>query len=94
MAKKYAKFAGNKPLGVIRAQCKQQGVQFDDSHWKHGSDFVTLRSPGACVMFNTFNGRFFGRTPDGIEFDGADKRDGTPWFDALLRFFYVESVAA
>jgi hypothetical protein len=31
-----------------------------------------------------------GMTPDGTEFSSDDRRDGTPWFDALLRFFYVE----
>jgi hypothetical protein len=89
----YRKFAGNKTLDVIRAQCKAQGVQFIDSQYKRGSDFVTLRSPDAWVMFSVFNGRFFGRTPDGVEFMSDDKRDGTPWFDALLDFFYVRKPA-
>jgi hypothetical protein len=94
MAKSYTKFAGNKTLAQIRAQCKAQGVQYIDSQYRRGSDFVTLHSPGAYVMFSAFNGRFFGKTPDGITFSSDDKRDGTPWFDALLRFFYVEKRAA
>jgi hypothetical protein len=89
----YRKFAGNKTLDVIRAQCEAQGVQFIDSQYKRGSDFVTLRSPDAWVMFSVFNGRFFGRTPDGIEFSSEDRRDGTPWFDALLDFFYERKPA-
>lgn len=88
------KFAGNKTLSQIRAQCKAQRVQFIDSQWRRGSDYVTLKSPGAWVMFNTFNGRFFGETPDGFEFNSNDKLDGTPWFDALLNFFYVAKAAA
>lgn len=90
----FQKFAGNKPLEVIRAECEAQGVQFIDSQYRRGSDYVTLRSPNAWVMFSVFNGRFFGKTPDGIEFSSDDKRDGTPWFDALLEFFYVRTGAA
>jgi hypothetical protein len=87
--KKFKTFAGNRPLKEIRAMCKAQGVQLIDSQWKRGSDYVTLRSPGAYVMFNTFNGTFFGKTPANVEFSSDDRRDGEPWFDALLNFFYV-----
>jgi hypothetical protein len=86
--KVFRRFAGNKPLGVIRAQCVAQGVEFDNTQFKLGSDYICLRSPGARVLFNTFNGTFFGTTPDGTKFTSSDKRDGTPWFDALLDFFY------
>jgi hypothetical protein len=86
-------FGGNRPLEEIQALCRAQGVEFIDVQHRRGSDYVTLRSPGAWVMFNTFNGRFFGKTPDNIEFSSDDKRDGTPWFDALLNFFYVPKAA-
>lgn len=57
------------------------------------------------VMFNTFNGTFYGttpraknwqrvgepRVPAGVEFDsGSTTHEHEPWFQALLSFFYVE----
>jgi hypothetical protein len=46
--------------------------------------------PGGWVLFSVWNGRFFGRTPEGVEFDSGDaKFDDEPWFEALLDFFYV-----
>jgi hypothetical protein len=88
------KFAGNKTPEQIKAQCKAQGLVFDDRRYQTmGDDHVVVRGGGAYAIFNTFNGRFFGTTPDGTEFTSDDTLDGTPWFDALLRFFYVEKKA-
>lgn len=89
-ARKLAKFAGTKPLATIKAQCKAAGVEFDDHLYRErGDDHIALRSPGAIVLFNSFNGRFFGNAPDGTRFSSDDRRDGEPWFDALPRFFYI-----
>jgi len=88
------KFAGNKTLAQIKAQCKAAGIEFDDSRYKKGDDHVAIRSPGVMVLFSSFNGRFFGNTPDGQEFSSDDELDGTPWFDRLLSFFYVEKASA
>jgi hypothetical protein len=88
-------FAGNKTLEQIKAQCKAQGLAFDDYLYRTaGHDHVRISGGGARVLFNTFNGRFIGITPDGVAFSSDDKLDGTPWFDALLRFFYVEKKSA
>lgn len=88
------KFAGNKTLAQIKAQCKAAGIEFDDSRYKKGDDHVAIRSPGVMVLFSSFNGRFFGNTPDGKKFSSDDALDGAPWFDQLLNFFYVEKAAA
>jgi hypothetical protein len=46
---------------------------------------------GGFVMFNTFNGTFYGMTDKGVEFDsGSTKHEREPWFQALLSFFYIE----
>jgi hypothetical protein len=108
------KFAGNKPLHVIKAQCKAAGLAFDDyNRRKFGRDYIAIggwdatrgvRPDGSplvdatlpgTVMFNTFNGRFFGTTDRGIEFSSdsdSDEHEGEPWMRALLAFFYVEKV--
>jgi hypothetical protein len=88
-------FAGIKTLPQIKAQCEAAGIEFDDRRYKKGDDHVAIRSPGVLVLFSAFNGKFFGNTPDGKKFSSCDpKLDGTPWFDQLLSFFYVEKVAA
>ena len=60
---------------------------------------------GGWVMFNTFNGTFYGETPKatnwqkvneprvppGVEFSSSGTEfEAEPWFQALLSFFYVE----
>ena len=53
-------------------------------------------SPGhvrgcAYVAFNTATGTFFGKTHTGIVFSSSGTEyEGRAWFQALLRFFYVE----
>ena len=100
-------YTGVKPLSVIRAQCKEQGVAVDDFNYReHYSDYIALGPHGgfrpdgspfvhaaqACgVMFNTFNGRFYGMNIEGNYFSSADTTHAhEPWFQALLDFFYVE----
>lgn len=92
-------YKGNKSLAVIRAQCKEQGLELDERRYEEGGDHVVVRSTGpngekAHVIFNTVNGRFQGKTPDGVEFSSDDELDGTPWFDALLDFFYERKEVA
>lgn len=90
------KFAGNKPLDVIKAQCEAQGVHFNEFLFLAGSDYVVLTSikgdnDSGQVLYNTCSGLFFGTTPDGVQFDSAETtHENEPWFQALLSFFYVE----
>lgn len=94
-------FARHKTHDEIREQCRRQGVPFDDYGWrKRGDDHIVIGKRGqGHVLYSTWNGKFFGRTPGGpkvpewphdMEFssDGT-KFDGQPWFDALLIFFYA-----
>lgn len=88
-------FAGIKTLPQIKHQCKVAGIKFDDGRYKNGDDHIAIRSPGVLVLFSSFNGKFFGNTPDGTHFDSCDAAlDGTPWFDQLLSFFYTEKATA
>jgi hypothetical protein len=94
------RFARIKTLDEIKAQCQAQGVRlctrlYDTQGW----DTVVVGGPisnaaktgPGHAIYSTFNGKFFGRTPDGIEFDSTETRhEHAPWFQALLSFFYVE----
>ncbi len=89
------KFAGMKPLHQILKQCKEQGVFVNDYMFKrHGWDTIVfgVQRPGfGYVIYNTFNGKFFGTTDRGVQFDSnSAKHDKEPWMQALLSFFYVE----
>lgn len=98
------KFAGTKSLDTIKQQCKAQGVYIDTRlHDQRGQDTVVVGGPVVTkgiqhhgwVIFNVFNGKFFGRTPKGVVFDSSDYvHEKEPWFQALLSFFYVETGAA
>lgn len=94
-------FSGNKPLAVVKAQCKAAGIDYNDREFRRvGSDFVCIttvkgQNHTGQVLYNTFNGRFFGTTPDGTEFSSdSTKFENEAWFQALLSFFYVESKRA
>jgi hypothetical protein len=88
------KFDGVKTLEQIRAQVDQSGgaVRLNSNlHDKKGHDHVLLEGGGARVLFNTFNGRFFGTTDKGVEFNSDSAEwDSEPWMQALLQFFYIE----
>lgn len=85
----FAKFSGHRNFDQIVAECKAQGVELDAHRYTvHGDDHVTLRGGGYTVVYSIVNGSFFGSSPTGERFDNTEPRDGTPWFDALLGFFY------
>lgn len=84
-------FAGNKSLTAIQQQCEDAGLVYDQSAFERGSDYVRISGGGAHVLYSTFNGRFFGETPDGVKFSSDSTRhESEEWFQALLSFFYVE----
>jgi hypothetical protein len=83
------KFAGFKSVYQIRAQCQAEGVPIDTTFYDDGADHIAVGSEGnGIVFYNAFNGRFFGTTPEGVHFSSDEALDGTPWFDALLAFFF------
>lgn len=91
------RFAATKSLNLIRQQCEEAGIYLDDHLYRrNGSDYVVITTvrgdnDSGQVLFNTFNGTFFGTTPDNIPFDSTTtEHENEPWFQALLSFFYVE----
>lgn len=88
-------FKGNKSLTHIESQCKQAGIHFNDYLLRTGtSDYVVITTIkddnySGQVLYNTFNGTFFGTTPDGTQFDSrSTEHEHEPWFQQLLEFFY------
>ena len=93
------KFKRHRTFEEVRDLCKKQGVPFSDHrHRIHGDDSVVVGKIAAghhgYAIFNTFNGRFFGLTPDGEHFSSySGRHDKQPWFQALLNFFYTNDPA-
>jgi len=85
-------FNGARKLGDIIAAAQTQGVPIDARKWHEGSAYIVFGTrPFGYVMFNTFNGNFFGETPLGVAFNSKDTAyENKPWFQALLSFFYEE----
>ena len=93
------KFNGNKSIEEVADQCKERNLDFDQSKYDAGSDYVRFAfahgDTSMHVMLNGFDGRFFGATTSGQDFNSDDSTlDGTPWFDALLDFVYVSEPQA
>lgn len=91
------KFAGHKTTAQIRRQCEVQGVYLDLAAYNLGHDTICVGGPvtygpskTGWVIFHTVNGRFWGRTPDGTQFQSdTAEHDDKPWMQALLQFFMV-----
>jgi hypothetical protein len=81
-----------KTYDEIRTQCEAQGVPLNARKYLNdGWDTIMVGDPaGGHVIYNTFNGRFFGWTPVPTEEFNSDQDlwDHCPWFVALLNFFY------
>lgn len=85
-------FSRFKTVDEIREQCIAQGVPIDTTGNDNGDDHIVVgdRQLG-YALYNTFNGRFFGKANSGQEFASDDPSfEEAPWFQALLGFFYVE----
>lgn len=93
---KMTKFGGNRSYTEIKALCKANGLTVDDTAYREQfMDSITVIGGGAKVVYNTFNGRFSGVTPDGKHFfSSSTKYENEPWFQALLVFFYKPLPAA
>lgn len=90
------KFAGNKTLDQLRAQCAALGLELDTRLYDtEGYDHFVVRGGGGKVFYNTFNGRFFGTTDSGVQFSSDEtEHEAENWFQQLLSFFYVEKEPA
>lgn len=92
-------FARFRTVSELRLLCRDLGIRFDDTqHRLEGRDTVVIGGPicrdkegASWVIFNVYNGSFFGRTPAGVEFSSSsDEHEDEDWFQKLLEFFYVE----
>lgn len=97
------KFGRHKNIEEIEAQCAAQNLRLDANRWyQNGADTIVIGGPiplgakgpsNGCVIYNTFNGQFFGCTDKGVDIDSnKPDHDSEPWMQALLQFFYTEKV--
>lgn len=87
------KFTRHKTYDEIRAQCRMLRVPLNDEQYRvYGWDTILVGAKDlGFVIYNTFNGRFFGKTDKGVDFNSDSTRhDRTAWMQQLLAFFYVE----
>lgn len=93
---KMKKFAGNKTVDQVLRQCRRDGVIVPPASMEaylNGSDYLRLTDPNHWIMWNTFNGTFYGGDTGShaTKFDSTStKHEAEPWFQALLSFFYAE----
>jgi len=88
-----ASFSGVRSLTEIKQLCAEQNVPLDDTRHKRFADDHVLvgDKTSGYALFNTFNGRFFGKTPEGVSYSSdSDTHENEAWFQALLNFFYVK----
>lgn len=86
-------FARHRTHDEIVALCKKHKVPLDDSlYLQRGWDTILVGTKDlGYVIYNTWNGKFFGTTDKGTPFDSCSTRhDRTEWMQKLLHFFYVE----
>ena len=85
-------FDGKRKTSDVVAAARAQGVAVDLAKWHAGSDYIVFGTIElGRVFYNTFNGRFFGATPEGLKFDSSSTtHENEPWFQQLLRFFYKD----
>ena len=92
-------FARHRTFDEIKAVVDAQKLPHNFERYEvWGWDTVRVGRQAAgygYAIFNTVNGHFFGKTPEGVAFDSnSTQHEGEPWFQALLAFFYVEAEPA
>lgn len=86
------RFKRHRTYEEIKALCKKQKVPLNDFNYRErGWDSIMLGTKDdGWVVYNTFNGRFFGKTPTGKDFTSdSTKHDKAEWMQQLLAFFYT-----
>jgi hypothetical protein len=92
-------FERHKNVAELRAECHHRAWLLDSRRYdKHGDDHVRImfiaHGVVGTMLFNTFNGKFFGETEEGQSFDSSDASlDGQAWFAELLSATYVAKQA-
>jgi hypothetical protein len=81
------------------AACEKEAFPCQFRKWRdEGSDHIRFGFNHGRVfvsaLYSTVSGRAFGQYGTALKqdknFSTDDELDGTPWFDALLKFLYVE----
>jgi hypothetical protein len=93
------KFTRHRTVDELKIICAERGFRIKTDRYESGDDhigiFPVIDGEVYGVVYNGFNGRFFGDTPGGVLFesDMADL-DAEPWFQALLDLFYTNDPRA
>lgn len=91
-------FDKHRSLDELRIETDKRGWKLNDTWYKesghdHVSFIFSINDINGYVLYNTFNGRFFGSTENGIDFDSDDDQfDNDNWFNELLTVCYVEKI--
>jgi len=93
------KFTHHVTLTVLKKRCAEKGLAIDTTkHDRDFSDYVTVSGALAgmdfVLIFNTFNGQFFGATEDKREFSETSTLDAEPWYAAILDLLFVGEMEA
>lgn len=89
------KFKRHKQFAEVLALCKAQKVPVNAKMYiEQGYDTIVVGQPWplnqkkAYVVYNTCNGKFWGKTDVGLEVSScSDQHDAEPWMQSLLGFF-------
>lgn len=87
-------FERSRTTNEIVLACRDKGYRVSTERYDQGSDYINFDFPYGGdifrVVFNGFNGRFFGTSARGVKFNSdTDEHGKKPWFNALLSFIYV-----
>lgn len=80
----------------IQQTCVERGWKWDSrKHDEEGFDHIridfALEAVSGHLLFNAFNGRFFGELKTGVRFDSnVATHEACDWFQELLKVFYAE----
>lgn len=85
-------FSRHKTYEEVRDQCKAQGLELNDTRYHEGGDYLVVRGGGGHAVYSTFNGTFFGKTPNGVMFRSQElTHDSQRWMQGLLHFFLTKA---
>lgn len=93
------KFTRHVTLVELKERCAEKGIAIDtEKHDRDFSDYVTVSGAFAgkdfVLIFNTFNGTFFGEMEDKRQFSETSKFEGEPWYSAILDLLFVSEKEA
>lgn len=88
------KFARHRSVDELKAICAERGFRIKTDLYEAGSDHISvfpiIDGETFSVIYNGFNGRFFGWRNNICFASGMASLDDKPWFQALLNLFYTD----